>query len=72
MNRYWQICSFVAENENEIWSVSNNRKLLHESNFNGTTATQSAYHLRLILPTPPPSERRTSQPYGVYWIPRFL
>jgi len=31
--------------------------------------TQVAHHvIRLTLSTPPPSKRRTSQPYGVYGI----
>jgi len=37
-------------------------------------AMQCAHHvIHLILPTPLPSEMRTSQPYGVYGIrTRFL
>jgi len=38
------------------------------------TVTQVTRHvIHLTLSTPPPSERRTSQPYGVYGIlNRFL
>jgi len=40
--------------------------------FNCTVATQGAHHvIRLIWPMPPPSDRRTRQPYGRYSATRY-